>query len=106
MRPGDESVELPALRTSSGPRARERGARGRHSHRAGPVRPARARYRDGVRGRFEQLELSARHDGSAQVVSREFPGHDALYRLRHEGGRTVLVQLPSLELYDVGARVL
>jgi hypothetical protein len=40
------------------------------------------------------------------VVSREFPGHDALYRLRHEGGRTVLVQLPSLELYDVGARVL
>jgi hypothetical protein len=28
-----------------------------------------------------------------------------LYRLRHEGGRTVLVQLPSLELYEVGARV-
>jgi iron(III) transport system ATP-binding protein len=55
--------------------------------------------------RPEQLELSARHDGNAEVVSREFRGHDVLYRLRHEGGRTVLVQLPSLELYDVGARV-
>jgi iron(III) transport system ATP-binding protein len=55
--------------------------------------------------RPEQLELSARHDGNAEVVSREFRGHDVLYRLRHEGGRTVLVQLPSLELYEVGARV-
>jgi iron(III) transport system ATP-binding protein len=55
--------------------------------------------------RPEQLELSARHDGNAEVVSREFRGHDVLYRLRHEGGRTVLVQLPSLELYDVGDRV-
>jgi iron(III) transport system ATP-binding protein len=55
--------------------------------------------------RPEQLELSVRHDGNAEVVSREFRGHDVLYRLRHEGGRTVLVQLPSLELYDVGARV-
>ena len=55
--------------------------------------------------RPEQLELTARHDGNADVVSREFRGHDVLYRLRHEGGRTVLVQLPSLELYEVGARV-
>ncbi len=55
--------------------------------------------------RPEQLELSARHDGNAEVVSREFRGHDVLYRLRHEGGRTVLVQLPSLELHEVGARV-
>jgi iron(III) transport system ATP-binding protein len=55
--------------------------------------------------RPEQLELTAGHDGNAEVVSREFRGHDVLYRLRHEGGRTVLVQLPSLELYDVGARV-
>jgi len=55
--------------------------------------------------RPEQLELSARHDGNAEVVEREFRGHDVLYRLRHEGGRTVLVQLPSLELYEVGARV-
>jgi iron(III) transport system ATP-binding protein len=55
--------------------------------------------------RPEQLELTARHDGNAEVVAREFRGHDVLYRLRHEGGRTVLVQLPSLELYEVGARV-
>jgi iron(III) transport system ATP-binding protein len=55
--------------------------------------------------RPEQLELTARHDGNAEVVSREFRGHDVLYRLRHEGGRTVLVQPPSLELYEVGARV-
>jgi iron(III) transport system ATP-binding protein len=55
--------------------------------------------------RPEQLELRADHDGNAEVVAREFRGHDVLYRLRHEGGRVVLVQLPSLELYDVGARV-
>jgi iron(III) transport system ATP-binding protein len=55
--------------------------------------------------RPEQVELTARHDGNAEVVAREFRGHDVLYRLRHEGGRTVLVQLPSLELYEVGARV-
>jgi iron(III) transport system ATP-binding protein len=55
--------------------------------------------------RPEQLELSARHDGNAEVIAREFRGHDVLYRLRHEGGRTVLVQLPSLELYELGTRV-
>ena len=55
--------------------------------------------------RPEQLELTGRREGNAEVVAREFRGHDVLYRLRHEGGRTVLVQLPSLELYDVGARV-
>jgi iron(III) transport system ATP-binding protein len=55
--------------------------------------------------RPEQLELSVRHDGNAEVVAREFRGHDVLYRLRHEGGRTVLVQLPSLELYELGTRV-
>ena len=55
--------------------------------------------------RPEQLELSAQHDGNAEVVAREFRGHDVLYRLRHEGGRTVLVQLPSLELHEVGAKV-
>ena len=55
--------------------------------------------------RPEQLELRADDDGNAEVVAREFRGHDVLYRLRHEGGRTVLVQLPSLELHEVGARV-
>jgi iron(III) transport system ATP-binding protein len=55
--------------------------------------------------RPEQLELRADEHGNAEVVEREFRGHDVLYRLRHEGGRTVLVQLPSLELHKVGDRV-
>jgi iron(III) transport system ATP-binding protein len=55
--------------------------------------------------RPEQLELRADSYGNAEVIEREFRGHDVLYRLRHENGRMVLVQLPSLELYDVGARV-
>jgi ABC-type Fe3+/spermidine/putrescine transport system ATPase subunit len=56
--------------------------------------------------RPEQLELSAREPGgNAEVIAREFRGHDVLYRLRHEGGKTLLVQLPSLELHEVGDRV-
>jgi iron(III) transport system ATP-binding protein len=55
--------------------------------------------------RPEQLEVRAGHDGNAEVVAREFRGHDVLYRLRHEGGRTLLVQLPSLELHEVGDTV-
>jgi iron(III) transport system ATP-binding protein len=55
--------------------------------------------------RPEQLELRADANGNAEVVAREFRGHDVLYRLRHEGGKTLLVQLPSLELHDVGDSV-
>jgi iron(III) transport system ATP-binding protein len=55
--------------------------------------------------RPEQLELRADARGNAEVIERQFRGHDVLYRLRHEGGRAVLVQLPSLELHEVGARV-
>jgi iron(III) transport system ATP-binding protein len=55
--------------------------------------------------RPEQLELRRDAHGNAEVVAREFRGHDVLYRLRHEAGRTVLVQLPSVELFDVGDRV-
>ena len=67
-------------------------------------RPASGTVQVAVRP--EQLELRAdERGGNAQVVQREFRGHDVLYRLRHEGGRTVLVQLPSLELHEVGARV-
>jgi iron(III) transport system ATP-binding protein len=55
--------------------------------------------------RPEQLVLSARGNANAEVVAREFRGHDVLYRLRHEGGRTLLVQLPSLELHEVGDAV-
>ncbi len=55
--------------------------------------------------RPEQLQLSADHTPNAEVVGREFRGHDVLYRLRHEGGRRLVVQLPSLELFEVGAQV-
>jgi iron(III) transport system ATP-binding protein len=55
--------------------------------------------------RPEQLELRAGERGNAEIVEREFRGHDVLYRLRHESGRTVLVQLPSLQLHEVGDRV-
>ena len=55
--------------------------------------------------RPEQLELEGGERGNAEVTEREFRGHDVLYRLRHEGGRTVLVQLPSVRLYEVGERV-
>jgi iron(III) transport system ATP-binding protein len=65
--------------------------------------PARGPVHVAVRP--EQLELRADHDGNAEVVAREFRGHDVLYRLRHEGGRVVLAQLPSLELHEVGTRV-
>ena len=55
--------------------------------------------------RPEQLELLAGHGPNAEIVDREFRGHDVLYRLRHEAGRALIVQLPSLELFEVGAQV-
>jgi len=55
--------------------------------------------------RPEQLEFRAGREPNAEVVEREFRGHDVLYRLRHSAGRMLLVQLPSLELYDPGQRV-
>jgi iron(III) transport system ATP-binding protein len=55
--------------------------------------------------RPEQLELRADAGGNADVTDREFRGHDVLYRVRHESGRMLIVQLPSLELFEVGQRV-
>ena len=55
--------------------------------------------------RPEQLELRPDRHGNAEITDREFRGHDVLYRLRHETGGTVLIQRPSVELYDVGTRV-
>ncbi len=69
------------------------------------VLPERADGNVHVGIRPEQLQLRADDQGNAEVLEREFRGHDVLYRLRHESGRTVLVQLPSLELHEVGARV-
>jgi iron(III) transport system ATP-binding protein len=55
--------------------------------------------------RPEQLELRPDEKGNAEITDREFRGHDVLYRLRHETGGTVLIQRPSVELYDIGTRV-
>jgi iron(III) transport system ATP-binding protein len=55
--------------------------------------------------RPEQLALRHDEHGNAEIVAREFRGHDVLYRLRHEIGGSLLVQLPSLELFEVGERV-
>jgi iron(III) transport system ATP-binding protein len=55
--------------------------------------------------RPEQLEFRRGREANAEVIEREFRGHDVLYRLRHAAGRTLLVQLPSLELYEPGQQV-
>ena len=68
---------------------------------AAPAGPGTVR----VAVRPEQLELTPDDEGNATIDDREFRGHDVLYRLRHETGGQVLVQRPSVELYDVGQRV-
>ena len=55
--------------------------------------------------RPEHLEFRGGREPNAEVVEREFRGHDVLYRLRHSAGRTLLVQLSSLELYEPGQHV-
>ena len=67
--------------------------------------PGEARGPVHVAVRPEQLDLRVGQRTNAEVVEREFRGHDVLYRLRHESGRTVLVQLPSLQLHEVGDAV-
>jgi iron(III) transport system ATP-binding protein len=66
------------------------------AHATGPVHVAL---------RPEQLRVETGHEPNAEVVDRDFRGHDVLYRLRHESGLTVLCQLPSLELHELGASV-
>jgi iron(III) transport system ATP-binding protein len=54
--------------------------------------------------RPEQLELEPDPAGAAEVVAREFRGHDVFYRLRLDGVELVS-QRPSTELVPLGARV-
>jgi len=54
--------------------------------------------------RPEQLELRPDPDGEAEVVAREFRGHDVFYRLRLDG-IDLLSQRPSTEVVPLGARV-
>jgi iron(III) transport system ATP-binding protein len=54
--------------------------------------------------RPEQLELELDPAGAAEVVAREFRGHDVFYRLRLDGLELV-AQRPSTEEVPLGARV-
>lgn len=53
--------------------------------------------------RPEQLLLVA--GGEAVVAGRSFRGHDVMYELRHPSIGNLLVQLPSLELFEPGQQV-
>jgi iron(III) transport system ATP-binding protein len=55
--------------------------------------------------RPELLELRPDPQGTAEVVGREFRGHDVFYRVRVGDGTTVVSQRPSTEAVPLGARV-
>jgi iron(III) transport system ATP-binding protein len=55
--------------------------------------------------RPEQISLRPDPVGPAEVVGREFRGHDVFYRLRHRDGMTLVSQRPSTEDVPLGARV-
>jgi iron(III) transport system ATP-binding protein len=56
--------------------------------------------------RPELLELRPAPDGPAEVVGREFRGHDVFYRVRLADGTVVVSQRPSTELVPPGSRVI
>ena len=55
--------------------------------------------------RPELVELVPDPAGSAEVVAREFRGHDVFYRVRLADGTTLVSQRPSTEVVPLGARV-
>jgi iron(III) transport system ATP-binding protein len=55
--------------------------------------------------RPEQLELRPDPAAAAEVVDRQFRGHDVFYRVRLADGTTVISQRPSTEVVPLGARV-
>jgi iron(III) transport system ATP-binding protein len=55
--------------------------------------------------RPEQLELHPDTRGAAEVVGREFRGHDVFYRVRLADGVMLVAQRPSTEVVPLGARV-
>ena len=55
--------------------------------------------------RPELLELEPDPSAAAEVIGREFRGHDVFYRVRLEDGTTVCSQRPSTEVVPLGARV-
>ena len=55
--------------------------------------------------RPELLELRPDPKGAAEVIGREFRGHDVFYRVRAGDGTTLVSQRPSTEVVPLGARV-
>ena len=55
--------------------------------------------------RPELLELAPDPAGEAEVVQREFRGHDVFYRLRLRDGTQLCAQRPSNEFVPLGSRV-
>jgi iron(III) transport system ATP-binding protein len=55
--------------------------------------------------RPELLELRPDPKGTAEVIGREFRGHDVFYRVRVGDGTTLVSQRPSTEVVPLGARV-
>jgi iron(III) transport system ATP-binding protein len=55
--------------------------------------------------RPELLELRPDEGGEAEIVGREFRGHDVFYRVRLADGTTLVSQRPSNEIVPLGARV-
>ncbi len=55
--------------------------------------------------RPEQIVLRPTADGSAEVVGREFRGHDVMYRVRLADDSVICAQRPSTEAVELGTRV-
>ncbi len=80
------------------------GDRGETALGAFPANGAASRAEAQVLVRPELLELEPATDGPAEVVAREFRGHDVLYRVLLDGVELVS-QRPSTEVVDLGSRV-
>jgi iron(III) transport system ATP-binding protein len=72
-----------------------------------PVANGGAAHHGPVRAliRPELLELRVDPNGTAEVVAREFRGHDVFYRVLCGDGTTLVSQRPSTEVVPLGARV-
>jgi iron(III) transport system ATP-binding protein len=72
-----------------------------------PIANGGAARRGSVRAliRPELIELRPDPDGRAEVVGREFRGHDVFYRVRLDDGTTLVSHRPSTEVVALGARV-
>jgi iron(III) transport system ATP-binding protein len=70
-----------------------------------PANGAGAEANAQVLVRPELLELQPNATGTAQVVGREFRGHDVFYRVHLDGGLELVAQRPSTEVVGLGSRV-